>query len=56
MTKDEAVQFLTQMANDFIATLPVSAKNGTAQLAQMAINVLKSDGTKQEPPAGEVKK
>ncbi len=40
MTKLQALQFITQVANDFLATLPPSAKEGFRQHAQQAIAAL----------------
>lgn len=41
----EALNYLAQLANDFINTLPASAKGPTMQMAQQAINVLESSLT-----------
>ena len=51
MTKPEALQFLAQVAQDFIATLPQSAKEVFRQQAQQALNEL----MKQDPPPPEAK-
>jgi hypothetical protein len=40
MTKPEALQFLAQVAQDFLNTLPPSAKEGFRQHAQQAITAL----------------
>ena len=55
MTKLQALQFITQVANDFLATLPPSAKEGFRQHAEQAIAALgkpdapPTSGNKQEP-------
>ena len=41
MTPEQAHQFLTQIAQDFINTLPMSARQATAQAAQAALDALK---------------
>ncbi len=47
MTKQQALKFLTQVAQDFIATLPMSARESFRREAQDAINaLLKTD----DPP------
>lgn len=38
MTKQQAIQFLAQVAQDFMNTLPASAKEPFRQAAQQAIN------------------
>jgi len=50
MTKPEALQFLAQVATDFLLTLPPSAKVGFQQLAQQAIKELEA---KEVPPVSE---
>lgn len=50
MTKLEALQFLAQVATDFLATLPPSAKVGFQQLAQQAIKAIEA---KEAPPMSE---
>ena len=40
MTKPQALQFLAQVAQDFLNTLPPSAKEGFRQHAQQAIAAL----------------
>lgn len=49
MTKPEALQFLAQVATDFMATLPPSAKPGFQQIAQQAIKVLEAPEPAKEP-------
>ena len=55
MTKLQALQFITQVANDFLVTLPPSAKEGFRQHAQQAIAVLEkpdappTSGNSQQP-------
>ena len=46
MTKPQALQFLAQVAQDFLGTLPPSAKEGFRQMAQQAITELQ----KQDAP------
>ncbi len=41
MNKEQALQYLAQLAQDFINTLPLSARNATTQMANIAINELK---------------
>lgn len=40
MTREEALQILAQIANDFLQTLPPSAKTALGKAAQEAINKL----------------
>lgn len=40
MTPNEAMQYLAQLAGDYVRTLPPSAALPTQQLAQEAINTL----------------
>jgi hypothetical protein len=49
MTKPEALQFLAQVATDFLASLPPSAKPGFQQIAQQAIKTLEASETPKEP-------
>lgn len=55
MTKQQALQFLAQVAQDFLSTLPPSAKEGFRNVAQQAIAALEkpdappTSGSKQEP-------
>ena len=44
--KEQAIQFLSQLAQDFVNTLPISARNITAQIAQNAIDILKKEEVK----------
>jgi hypothetical protein len=46
MNKQQAIQFLAQVAQDFLNTLPPSAKEGFRQHAQQAITALE----KPDPP------
>lgn len=51
MDKKQAIQFLAQVASDFLATLPASAKEPFRQAAQLAINELeKPDQPKATEP------
>ncbi len=50
MTKQQAIQFLAQIAQDFMNTLPASAKEPFRQAAQQAINTVEQpDPPKTEP-------
>jgi hypothetical protein len=51
MNKTQAIQFLAQVASDFLNTLPPSAKGPFQQVAQEAIKVLeKPDPPKADQP------
>lgn len=51
MNKQQALQFFIQVANDFLNTLPPSAKAPFQQVAQQAITALeKSDPPKVDAP------
>lgn len=51
MNKQQALQFLAQVAQDFMNTLPASAKEPFRQAAQQAINAIeKPDAPKAQEP------
>lgn len=50
MDKKTALQFLAQVAQDFLNTLPPSAKEGFRQLAQQAIQALEQPDPPKEDP------
>ncbi len=49
MTKPEAIQFLAQVAQDFLAQLPLSTREPFRQAAQQAINELNRIDQPAEP-------
>ncbi len=51
MSKQEALQFLAQVAQDFLATIPISVREPFRQAAQQAIDELrKPDQTNESAP------
>lgn len=49
MNKQQALQFLAQIAQDFLNTLPVSAREPFRQAAQQAINEIEKPDPPKEP-------
>lgn len=49
MPKQQALQFLAQVAQDFLNTLPLSARESFQRTAQDALNTMAKDEPK-EPP------
>lgn len=50
MTKQQALQFLAQVAQDLLNTLPPSAKEGFRHIAQQAVDALREP---EQPPKAE---